>query len=32
MYQDMGLYVRSRDDVVCFDIGNLDFALASASI
>lgn len=27
----MGLYVRSRYDVVCFELGNLDFALASAS-
>nr|DAQ63222.1 MAG TPA: hypothetical protein [Caudoviricetes sp.] len=32
MHQDMGLYVRSRDDVVCFELGNIDFALASASI
>lgn len=24
-------YVRSRYDVVCFELGNLDFALASAS-
>nr|DAF96768.1 MAG TPA: hypothetical protein [Siphoviridae sp. ctfrT39]DAG03990.1 MAG TPA: hypothetical protein [Siphoviridae sp. ct0vA12] len=32
MYQDMGLYVCSRYDVVCFEIGDMDFALASASI